>query len=76
MRQAVYVALVALIVLHQDFWLWNDSSLLFDFLPAGLAYHMLYSIVAAFVWGLALLCAWPEDAETFAQEETPQDQPK
>lgn len=68
-RKLVYAALLALFVLHQDFWFWDDPTLLFGFLPIGLAYHAFYSLVAAGVWYLALRYAWPKDAEAFARGE-------
>ena len=67
-KKAVYLALLVLAVLHQDFWFWDDSTLLFGFLPVGLAYHAVYSLVAALLWYLALVFAWPSDAEAFAEQ--------
>ncbi len=66
MKQAVYLALVLLALLHQDFWFWDDPSLVLGFLPIGLAYHLVYCVVTALVWYLALKYAWPEDLESFA----------
>ena len=66
-RKLVYLALVALTILHQDFWLWDDATLVFGFLPIGLAYHAAYSVVVALVWYLALSYAWPEDAVALAR---------
>lgn len=60
-RRLIYVALILLAVLHQDFWLWNDATVIFGFLPIGLAYHTAYCIVAAGLWHLATKYAWPED---------------
>ena len=48
-------------MLHQDFWLWDDATLVFGFMPIGLAYHTAYCIVAAGLWYLATKYAWPED---------------
>jgi len=66
-RRSVYLLLVLLGVLHQDFWFWDDPTLLLGFLPVGLAYHSLYSIAAGAAWWLVLRYAWPEDAEAFAE---------
>ena len=60
-RRLIYIALILLAVLHQDFWLWDDATLLFGFLPIGLAYHTAYCIVAAGLWFLATKYARPED---------------
>ena len=57
----IYIALILLAVLHQDFWLWDDATLLFGFMPIGLAYHTTYCIVAAGLWYLVTKYAWPED---------------
>lgn len=66
-KRMIYLALVLLGMIHQDFWLWNDPTLVFGFLPIGLAYHALHSIAAAAVWFLAVKHAWPEELESFAQ---------
>ena len=66
-KKAVYAALIMLGVLHQDFWYWDSTELVFGFLPVGLAYHALYSLMAAFLWYLALTYAWPSDVEAFAE---------
>ena len=66
-RRAVYLGLVLLVALHQDFWLWDDPTLVWGFLPAGLAYHVVYSCLTALYWALALRFAWPQDAEAFAE---------
>ena len=56
-------ALAAFVVLHQDFWLWTDGTLVFGFLPAGLAYHVGFSLATAGFWALASRYAWPNDLE-------------
>ncbi len=66
-RRAVYLLLIVLALLHQDFWLWGNPELVFGFLPSGLVYHALYSLVTAVVWYLVLQYAWPSDAEAFAE---------
>jgi hypothetical protein len=73
-RKAIYVALLVLFVLHQDFWLWDDPTLVFGFLPIGLAYHALYSCVAALLWFLALRYAWPDEAIAFARGDDPEEE--
>ncbi len=69
-KKGVYAALIGLGVLHQDFWYWDSTELVFGFLPVGLAYHALYSLMAAFLWYLALSYAWPHDVEAFAEGAT------
>jgi hypothetical protein len=67
-RKWIWTAVIVLAVLHQDFWLWDNRSLVFGFLPIGLAYHMLFSIMAAVVWACALKFAWPEEWQAWADE--------
>ena len=57
-------AVLALYLLHQDFWFWNAARpLVFGFLPPGLFYHALYSLaVAALMWALVRF-AWPAHLE-------------
>lgn len=61
MNKVVWGLVVLLIILHQDVWFWNDRTLLFGFLPIGLAYHVGISLAAAFTWYLATLYCWPEE---------------
>lgn len=55
--------IVAVYLLHQDFWNWKNSGLIFGFLPAGLAYHAGYSLLASAMMAVLVSCAWPEDLE-------------
>lgn len=66
-RTLVYVAAVVLAILHHDFWLWDDATLVFGFLPAGMAYHAAYTVATAGLWYLALRYAWPDEAVRFAE---------
>jgi hypothetical protein len=60
MRYLVTILLVLLVILHQDYWQWEDSSLVFGFLPRALAYHIGISLAAAAVWWLAVTYCWPD----------------
>ncbi len=64
----IWVAVVLLFALHQDVWFWNDRTLLFGFMPVGLAYHAAYSLVASVLWALAVRFAWPDRIEQWASE--------
>lgn len=66
----VWVIFVLLFFLHQDVWFWDDRTLVFGFMPIGLAYHALFSIAAALLWASAIKWAWPSDIETWADEPT------
>jgi hypothetical protein len=48
-----------LVVLQQDYWQWDDSRLVFGFLPYTLFYQVGISIGAAAVWLLAVKFCWP-----------------
>jgi hypothetical protein len=65
MRHALLAALVAAVfLLHQDLWLWTTARpLVFGVLPIGLAYHLVYSIVAAVLMWVLVRYAWPPGAD-------------
>ena len=67
-RTVVWILVAVLFVLHQDFWLWNDGTLVFGFIPVGLLYHAVFSIAAALTWAAAVKYAWPKEVERFAEE--------
>lgn len=56
---------LAVYVLHQDFWNWNKAEpLVLGFLPVGLAYHAFYSLIAAATMALLVKFAWPKELES------------
>lgn len=63
MFYVVWTAVVLLIILHQDNWLWDSSTLVFGFLPITLLYHICISLGATITWLLATRYAWPLDDE-------------
>jgi len=65
MKQLLLIILVvALYLLHQDFWFWNSARpLVFGFLPIGLAYHLAYTLVVAGMMWLLVQMAWPAHLE-------------
>ncbi len=55
---------LAVFLLHQDFWNWNRTEpLMFGFLPFGLAYHAAYAVLAAIMMALLVKFAWPADLD-------------
>jgi hypothetical protein len=52
-----------MMILHQDFWFWDDKSIVFGFLPIGLAYHIGFSLAAGALFAWAVRYCWPEDLE-------------
>jgi hypothetical protein len=60
---------VAVYVLHQDFWNWKKAEpLIFGFLPIGLAYQAGYSILAAALMAVLVRTAWPAHLEKIESE--------
>lgn len=59
----------AMLILHQDFWLWENTNLIIGFLPTGLVYHACFSIAVAILAILAIRFAWPHDLERWAAGE-------
>ena len=68
MKYLIWPLVIILIVVHQDFWYWEDETLFFGFMPIGLLYHVCISIAAAVVWTLACQFAWPEGIDEFEDE--------
>jgi hypothetical protein len=60
---------VAIYVLHQDFWNWRKADpLIFGFLPIGLAYQAGYSILAAAMMAVLVRTIWPKHLEDVESE--------
>ena len=57
------VAIIVMAILHQDFWLWENTSLVFGFIPVGLFYHICYSIAASLLAVVTIIFFWPQDVE-------------
>ena len=53
---------IALYLLHQDFWFWRASRpLVFGFLPIGLFYHAAFTLASSAALWLLVAYAWPAD---------------
>jgi uncharacterized membrane protein YozB (DUF420 family) len=65
-----WILFLLLFLVHQDFWWWDDASLVFGFLPVGLAFHAFFSIACAILGWLAIKYAWPHEIERFAEEDS------
>ena len=68
MKKVVYGLVVLLAIIHQDFWWWNNKTLVFGFMPLGLFYHALFSCMAAGVWAMAIKWAWPSEIQERAEK--------
>ncbi len=70
MKYAIWSLVVLLLVLHQDYWQWHDTTLDFGFLPRTLTYHVGISLAAVVVWLLAVRYCWPAHLEDAASDES------
>ena len=63
-RILLVVAVIALYVLHQDFWFWRTAHpLVFRFVPIGLFYQGCFSVAASLLMWLLVKFAWPHHLE-------------
>ena len=61
------LAVVALVVLHQDFWFWRTAEpLMLGFLPVGLFYHACFTVAVSLLMWLLVKTAWPAHLEAGA----------
>ena len=67
MRIVVWALIAVLLIAHQDNFLWDNDTLVWGFMPIGLAYHAGISIAAAVVWFLATQFCWPAEAANDAK---------
>jgi hypothetical protein len=67
-KKLFWLVLIVLIFLHHDWWFWSDATLLFGFLPIGLAYHIGISLAAGALWAVAVFYAMPEVFEADTEE--------
>ena len=63
MKWLLALMVLAVYLLHQDYWNWHDKSLVLGFLPKGLAYHAGFSMLAALMMWVLVRAAWPEKLE-------------
>lgn len=63
MKWLLALMVLAVYVLHQDYWNWHNRSLAIGPLPVGLAYHAGYSFLAALMMWVLVKVAWPSHLE-------------
>ena len=63
MKWLLTIMVVGVYLLHQDNWNWHDKTLVFGFLPIGLAYHAGFSVLCAIMMWLLVKFAWPSQIE-------------
>ena len=67
-RRLLYLGIFALYLLHNDLWIWHDSSLVLG-LPVGLVYHIGFCFAAIALMALLVNYAWPTEFDE--EEQTP-----
>jgi len=67
----LFLMIAGVYVLHQDFWNWKSTDIIFGFLPVGLAYHAGYSILATLMMAVLVKFAWPEHLEQSEPPDSP-----
>ena len=63
MKIALTLLVVAFFVLHQDWWNWTDKTLVFGFLPIGLAYHGFYALLCTAMMAVLVRFLWPRELD-------------
>ncbi|MDE0299436.1 MAG: hypothetical protein OXN17_12455 [Candidatus Poribacteria bacterium] len=61
-RWLLFSALIALFVLHKDFWFWRNPTLVIG-LPVGLVYHIMFCAAVTVLMVLLVRYAWPSHLE-------------
>jgi hypothetical protein len=77
-RLLLILAVIALYVLHQDFWYWRTAHpLILGFIPIGLFYQGCFSVAASLLMWLLVKFAWPAHLEReIGLSETEEEAPK
>ena len=74
--KALAIGLVVVVVyaLHQDFWNWQRIQPVFlGFVPVGLGYHVIYSLVAVALMWMLVKVAWPAELDRMESGEADRD---
>jgi len=70
-RLLLVSAVLALYLLHQDFWFWRSAHpIVFGFLPVGLFYHVCFTLAVALLMLALVRFAWPTELEREPDEDT------
>jgi hypothetical protein len=63
-RLLLILAVIALYVMHQDFWYWRTAHpLILGFIPIGLFYQGCFSVAASLLMWMLVKFAWPAHLE-------------
>lgn len=63
MKYALVLLVLVVLALHQDVWNWTNKSLVFGFLPVGLAYHAGYALLASATMAALVRFLWPQELD-------------
>ena len=75
-RILLCLAVIALYLLHQDFWFWRTAHpLVFGFVPIGLFYQGCFSVAASLLMWLLVKFAWPDHLEREIEQHKTEEEP-
>ncbi len=60
-RYIIAGLVLLLIVLHHDYWNWDNRNVVFGYIPVTLFYQVCISVGASATWWLATKIAWPAE---------------
>ncbi|MEW6209140.1 MAG: hypothetical protein AB1631_12290 [Acidobacteriota bacterium] len=64
------LAIIALVVLHQDFWNWRDARpFILGFIPISLFYHACYTLSVSVLMWVMIGHFWPSHLEEEIERE-------
>lgn len=69
-RGLLYLALLAIFLLHNDLWWWDDPRRVLE-MPIGLTYHVALCLAAAAILWLLTRRAWPSGTDGEPQGRPP-----
>ena len=73
-RTLLVIAVIALYMLHQDFWFWRTAHpLVFGFVPTGLFYQACFTLAASLLMWLLVKFAWPSHLEREIEKQRPEE---
>ena len=64
-----YMGIFVLYSLHQDFWFWNNGTLIFGVFPVGLLYHVGFCVAASLLLLSLIRNAWPAHLQVREEDE-------
>lgn len=59
----LWIPVIVLLILHQDYWQWDRNELVYGFLPYTLAYNMGISLGTAALWIIVCTFMWPTELD-------------